>query len=31
MAKTLELLFLTEGGKLATISISDPIEPVDVN
>lgn len=31
MAKTLELLFLTEAGKSATISISDPIEPVDVN
>ncbi|KMY50954.1 DUF2922 domain-containing protein [Peribacillus loiseleuriae] len=30
MAKTLELLFLTEGGKSATLSITDPIEPVDV-
>lgn len=30
MAKTLELLFLTEGGKSATLSVSDPIEPVDV-
>ena len=30
MAKTLELLFLTEGGKSATLSVADPIEPVDV-
>ena len=30
MAKTLELLFLTEGGKSATLSVSDPIEPVDI-
>lgn len=30
MAKTLELLFLTEGGKSATLSVADPIEPIDV-
>ncbi|WP_028392388.1 DUF2922 domain-containing protein [Bacillus cihuensis] len=30
MAKTLELLFLTEGGKSASLSVADPIEPVDI-
>lgn len=31
MAKTLELLFVTQEGKTASISIEDPKEPVDVN
>ncbi|RFU63516.1 DUF2922 domain-containing protein [Peribacillus glennii] len=31
MAKTLELLFVTEEGKTSSISIEDPIEPVDIN
>ncbi len=30
MAKTLELLFVTEQGKSSTISIDEPQEPVDV-
>ncbi|WP_028392396.1 DUF2922 domain-containing protein [Bacillus cihuensis] len=30
MAKTLELLFLTEGGKSATLSVADPFEPIDI-
>jgi hypothetical protein len=29
MAKTLELLFVTENGKQARLSIEQPIEPID--
>lgn len=29
MAKTLEMQFTNEAGKVATISIESPIEPVD--
>jgi hypothetical protein len=29
MAKTLELQFTTQLGKLANISVDDPIEPID--
>ncbi|MBU9711434.1 DUF2922 domain-containing protein [Evansella tamaricis] len=29
MSKRLELLFTNEGGKSVTISLDDPIEPVD--
>jgi aromatic ring-opening dioxygenase catalytic subunit (LigB family) len=29
MAKTLELKFLNEEGKVVTISLDDPVEPVD--
>ncbi|PLT34422.1 DUF2922 domain-containing protein [Bacillus sp. V5-8f] len=31
MAKTLELIFVTEEGKTASISIEDPIEPININ
>ncbi|RFU61518.1 DUF2922 domain-containing protein [Bacillus sp. V59.32b] len=31
MAKTLELIFVTQEGKTASISIEEPQEPVDVN
>jgi hypothetical protein len=31
MAKTLELIFVTQGGKMASITIEEPKEPVDVN
>ncbi|MEH7238869.1 DUF2922 domain-containing protein [Bacillus sp. JJ1562] len=29
MAKTLEMQFINEDGKTATVSIENPIEPVD--
>ncbi|WP_110926707.1 DUF2922 domain-containing protein [Bacillus massiliglaciei] len=29
MAKTLEMVFVTEEGKSATIALDNPIEPVD--
>ncbi|MCD8511022.1 MAG: DUF2922 domain-containing protein [Bacillus sp. (in: Bacteria)] len=29
MAKRLEMLFLNEGGKNVTISVDDPMEPVN--
>ncbi|USK74041.1 DUF2922 domain-containing protein [Peribacillus frigoritolerans] len=31
MAKVLELIFVTEEGKSATISVDNPKEPVEVN
>ncbi|MDQ7862841.1 DUF2922 domain-containing protein [Peribacillus frigoritolerans] len=31
MAKVLELIFVTEEGKSATISLDNPKEPVEVN
>ena len=30
MAKTLEMLFTNMAGKTATVSIENPVEPVDV-
>lgn len=29
MAKTLELKFLNEEGKVVTVSLNDPVEPAD--
>ncbi|MGG4267790.1 DUF2922 domain-containing protein [Peribacillus simplex] len=31
MAKVLEMIFVTEEGKTATISVDNPKEPVNVN
>ncbi|MDQ0217328.1 DUF2922 domain-containing protein [Peribacillus cavernae] len=31
MAKTLEMIFVTQEGKTASITIEEPKEPVDIN